>query len=122
MDNKELLDRYVGLYNAGDLDACMELYADDASQRMHDGVFEGIDAIHERLARDLTAFPDARYVVAVMYHLPPGHLFRNAIPLNDFHYFVTSAGADVESAPPSAIAPGGPAKQWRASCAGSSRR
>jgi steroid delta-isomerase-like uncharacterized protein len=63
MDNKELLDRYVELYNEGDLDACMELYADGASQRMHDGVFEGIDAIRERLARDLTAFPDARYVV-----------------------------------------------------------
>jgi len=61
--NKELLERYVELYNAGDLDACMELYAEDASQRMHDGVFEGIDAIAERLARDLTSFPDAKYVV-----------------------------------------------------------
>ena len=61
--NKDLLDRYVELYNSGDLDACMELYAEDASQRMHDGVFEGIDAIAERLARDLTAFPDAKYVV-----------------------------------------------------------
>jgi steroid delta-isomerase-like uncharacterized protein len=61
--NKELLERYVELYNEGDLDACMELYAEDASQRMHDGVFEGIDAIAERLARDLTAFPDATYVV-----------------------------------------------------------
>ena len=61
--NKELLDRYVELYNAGDLDACMELYAQDASQRMHDGVFEGIDAIRGRLARDLTAFPDAKYIV-----------------------------------------------------------
>jgi steroid delta-isomerase-like uncharacterized protein len=63
MDNKELLDRYVELYNEGDLDACMELYAEDASQRMHDGVFEGVDAIRERLARDLIAFPDAKYVV-----------------------------------------------------------
>jgi steroid delta-isomerase-like uncharacterized protein len=61
--NKGLLDRYVELYNAGELDACMELYAESASQRMHDGVFEGIDAIRERLARDLTAFPDAKYVV-----------------------------------------------------------
>jgi steroid delta-isomerase-like uncharacterized protein len=61
--NKELLERYVELYNAGDLDACMDLYARDASQRMHDGVFEGIDSIRERLARDLTAFPDAKYVV-----------------------------------------------------------
>jgi steroid delta-isomerase-like uncharacterized protein len=65
--NKELLDRYVGLYNAGDLDACMELYAQDASQRMHDGVFVGIDAIRERLARDLTAFPDAKYVVNTFF-------------------------------------------------------
>jgi steroid delta-isomerase-like uncharacterized protein len=61
--NKELLDCYVELYNAGDLDACMELYAEDAVQRMHDGVFEGVDDIRERLARDLVAFPDARYVV-----------------------------------------------------------
>jgi LCP family protein required for cell wall assembly len=35
--------------------------------------------------------------------LPAGHLFRNAIPLNDFHYFVTPGGADVESAPQSSI-------------------
>jgi len=61
--NKELLDRYVELYNAGDLDACMELYADDAAQRMHDGVFEGTEEIRDRLARDLVAFPDAKYVV-----------------------------------------------------------
>ena len=36
--------------------------------------------------------------------LPAGHLFRNAIPLNDFNYFVTPAGADVESASSGAIA------------------
>jgi steroid delta-isomerase-like uncharacterized protein len=61
--NKELLHRYVELYNAGDLDACMELYAEDASQRMHDGDFEGVAAIRARLARDLEAFADAKYVV-----------------------------------------------------------
>jgi steroid delta-isomerase-like uncharacterized protein len=61
--NRELLERYVELYNAGDLEACMELYAEDAVQWMHDGLFEGVDAIRERLARDLAAFPDARYVV-----------------------------------------------------------
>jgi steroid delta-isomerase-like uncharacterized protein len=61
--NRELLDRYVELYNAGDLDACMKLYAEDASQRMHDGTFEGVNGIRERLARDLTAFPDAKYAV-----------------------------------------------------------
>jgi LCP family protein required for cell wall assembly len=41
--------------------------------------------------------------LGLIYDLPPGHLFRNAIPLNDFHYFTTSGGADVESAPQSAI-------------------
>ena len=61
--NRELLERYVELYNAGDLDACMELYAEDAVQWMHDGLFAGVDAIRERLARDLAAFPDAKYVV-----------------------------------------------------------
>jgi steroid delta-isomerase-like uncharacterized protein len=61
--NKELLDRYVELYNAGDLGACMALYADDAVQRMHDGTFHGVDEIRERLARDLEAFADAEYVV-----------------------------------------------------------
>jgi steroid delta-isomerase-like uncharacterized protein len=61
--NRELLERYVELYNEGNLDACMDLYADDAVQRMHDGIFEGPDAIRDRLARDLDAFADANYVV-----------------------------------------------------------
>jgi steroid delta-isomerase-like uncharacterized protein len=61
--NRELLERYVELYNAGDLDACMDLYAEDAVQTMHDGTFEGPGEIHERLARDLAAFPDATYAV-----------------------------------------------------------
>src|SRR5215475_8420418 len=41
--------------------------------------------------------------LGLLYHLPPGHLFRNSIPLNDFHYVTTSAGADVVTAPQSAI-------------------
>jgi steroid delta-isomerase-like uncharacterized protein len=61
--NSDLLDSYVERYNQGDLDACMELYAEDAVQRMHDGTFEGLDEIRDRLARDLIAFPDAKYVV-----------------------------------------------------------
>jgi steroid delta-isomerase-like uncharacterized protein len=63
MKSRDLLDRYVELYNAGDLDACIDLYAENAVQRMHDGIFEGLDAIRDRLARDLYAFPDANYVV-----------------------------------------------------------
>jgi steroid delta-isomerase-like uncharacterized protein len=60
---RELLDRYVERYNAGDLDACIDLYAEDAVQRMHDGIFHGRDEIRRRLAVELTAFPDARYTV-----------------------------------------------------------
>ncbi len=42
--------------------------------------------------------------LGLLYGLPAGHLFRNAIPLNDFNYFVTAGGADVESASSGAIA------------------
>jgi predicted ester cyclase len=62
--NRTLLERYVDLYNQSDLDACMDLYAEDAVQLMHDGIFEGRREIHERVARDLSAFPDATYTVA----------------------------------------------------------
>jgi steroid delta-isomerase-like uncharacterized protein len=61
--NRGLLDHYVERYNAGDLDTVMELYAEDAVQKMHDGTFQGRAAIRERLARDLTACPDATYTV-----------------------------------------------------------
>jgi steroid delta-isomerase-like uncharacterized protein len=60
---RELLDRYVERYNAGDLDGVMELYADDAVQGMPDGVFEGRDAIRNRLANELDAIPDATHTV-----------------------------------------------------------
>ena len=63
MSNRQLLEHYVERYNAGDLDACIDLYAENASQRMHDGIFEGPDAIRDRLARDLDAFADAHYAV-----------------------------------------------------------
>jgi steroid delta-isomerase-like uncharacterized protein len=53
--NSELLERYVELYNAGDLDGVMDLYAEDAVQLMPEGLFEGREAIRERLARDLEA-------------------------------------------------------------------
>jgi steroid delta-isomerase-like uncharacterized protein len=53
--NSELLERYVELYNAGDLDGVMDLYAEDAVQLMPEGLFEGRAAIRERLARDLDA-------------------------------------------------------------------
>jgi len=61
--NSELLARYVELYNAGNLDAVMDLYAEDAVQIMPEGTFEGRSAIRERLARDLVACPDIAWTV-----------------------------------------------------------
>jgi ketosteroid isomerase-like protein len=61
--NKDLLDRYVERYNAGDLDAVMDLYAEDAVQKMPDGTFTGSVAVRERLARELDAFTDINHTV-----------------------------------------------------------
>jgi steroid delta-isomerase-like uncharacterized protein len=61
--NRNLLERYVELSNAGDLDACMDLYAEDAVQEMPDGTFKGRSTIRERLAKELAGFPDATYTV-----------------------------------------------------------
>jgi steroid delta-isomerase-like uncharacterized protein len=58
---RSLLERYVELYNAGDLDGVMDLYAEDAVQWMPDGTFEGRSVIRERLARELVAFPDVHW-------------------------------------------------------------
>ena len=59
----ELLDYYVERYNAGDLDAVMELYAQDAVQIMPDGTFKGRDAIRDRLAQELNGFTDVHHTV-----------------------------------------------------------
>jgi steroid delta-isomerase-like uncharacterized protein len=61
--NRRLLDRYVELYNVGDLDGVIDLYAEDSVQGMPDGVFEGKIAIHERLAVELAAIPDVVHTV-----------------------------------------------------------
>ena len=61
---RSLLERYVELYNEGDLDGVMDLYAEDSSQLMPDGTFEGRSAIKDRLAKELASFSDIahRYV------------------------------------------------------------
>jgi cell envelope-related transcriptional attenuator-like protein/LytR cell envelope-related transcriptional attenuator len=41
--------------------------------------------------------------LGIAYHLPPGHLFRNQIPINEFTYPVID-GASLVQAPPSSIA------------------
>jgi steroid delta-isomerase-like uncharacterized protein len=61
--NRQLLDRYVELYNAGDLDGVIDLYANDAVQNMPDGSFEGRTAIRARLAQELAGFTDVNHTV-----------------------------------------------------------
>jgi steroid delta-isomerase-like uncharacterized protein len=58
-----LLDRYVEMYNAKDLDGVMDLYAEDAVQIMPDGTFEGWPAVHDRLAKEIDAFSDLAHRV-----------------------------------------------------------
>ena len=61
--NRQLLDRYVGRYNAGDLDGVMDLYAEDAVQNMPDGTYEGWNTVRERLAQELDGFTDLNHTV-----------------------------------------------------------
>ena len=58
---RSLLEQYVERYNAGDLEGVMDLYADDAVQRMPDGTFVGRDAITACLSQELIAFPDVHH-------------------------------------------------------------
>ena len=62
--NRDLLARYDEMYNQGDLDGVMDLYAEDAVQIMPEGTFEGRSAIRERLNRELAGFSDLVYTVS----------------------------------------------------------
>jgi steroid delta-isomerase-like uncharacterized protein len=61
--NRELLDRYVERYNAGDLDGVMKLYAEDAVQVMPDGTYEGWNTVRDRLAQELDGFTELNHTV-----------------------------------------------------------
>jgi predicted ester cyclase len=62
--NRELLERYVERYNAGDIEAVGDLYAEGAVRKMPDGTFEGRSSIRERLASELAVFTDVIYTVS----------------------------------------------------------
>ena len=72
---RRLLDLYVERYNARDLDAVAELYAEDAVQLMPDGIFRGRSVIRDRLAQDLEACPDA--VHSVLSYVEQGDSFAD---------------------------------------------
>ena len=61
---RSVLERYIERYNAGDLDGVMDLYAEDSTQLMPDGTFEGRSVIRDRLVKELAAFSNIahRYI------------------------------------------------------------
>ena len=61
---RDVLERYIELYNVGDLDGVMDLYAEDSTQLMPDGNFVGRSSIRDRLAKEMGAFSDLahRYI------------------------------------------------------------
>ena len=59
--NRDLLDRAVAVYNAGDLDGYVDLYTDDAVLTTPEGVFTGRSDIRDRFARELTALSDVEF-------------------------------------------------------------
>lgn len=61
--NRDLLERAVAVYNAGDLDAYVDLYADDAVLTTPEGVFRGRPEIRERFSRELNALSGATFTV-----------------------------------------------------------
>lgn len=73
--HRDLLDRYVELYNAGDLVGIMDLYAEDAVQGMPEDTFEGRSKIRERLARELAAFSDVNW--GVVSYVEQGDAFAD---------------------------------------------
>ncbi len=60
---KSFIEHAVDLYNTGDLDGYMDLYADDAVLATPDGTYEGRDKIHEYFAQQMAGFPDCRYIL-----------------------------------------------------------
>src|SRR5205085_5060565 len=49
-------------------------------------------------------FKELESYLGLAYHLPPGHLFRNQIPIGDLPTVVTAGGADVIEARPGSVA------------------
>jgi hypothetical protein len=61
--NRDLLDRAVEVYNAGDLDKYVDLYTDDAVLTTPESTFKGRTEIRERFARELAAFSDISFTL-----------------------------------------------------------
>ncbi|HEY6427520.1 MAG TPA: ester cyclase [Acidimicrobiales bacterium] len=63
MSSTDLLQKAIGLYNAGDLNGFVNEYAEDAVVVTPDGSAQGRDAIRALWTREQTSFPDRTHTV-----------------------------------------------------------
>lgn len=78
--NRDLLDRAVAVYNAGDLDGYVDLYADDAVLTTPEGVFTGRSDIRDRFARELTALSDVEFSCSATSRVRPSSPTSSSSP------------------------------------------
>lgn len=81
--HRALLDRAAAVYNAGDLDAYVDLYTDDAVLTTPEGTFKGKGELRERFARELTALSDISFHVES--YVEQGDLFADEFILAGTH-------------------------------------
>lgn len=73
--NRALLDRAVEVYNDGDLDGYVDLYAADAVLTTPEGTFKGREEIKDRFARELAGFSDVSFTL--VSYVEQGDLFAD---------------------------------------------
>lgn len=64
---RDIYDEGVRRFNAGDIDATSELYAEDAVLVTPDGTFEGRAAIHQFWKEDKATCPDSKSTVHAFF-------------------------------------------------------
>ncbi len=81
--NRDLLDRAVEIYNAGDLDGYVDLYSPDAVLTTPEGTFKGRAEIRDRFARELAAFSDFSFTL--VSYVERGDLFADEFVFAGMH-------------------------------------
>jgi predicted ester cyclase len=83
--SNDVYERLVALYNAGDVEALADCYAEDAVLVTPEGTAQGRLAIREQWSRDRAAFPDRTLTVEVT-------LERGDTVASEFTWAATNTG------------------------------